>query len=123
MDALKNIFDTIKPLMAAYEPPMVATTNYESRYELYTNKPVVIDGRPKPNIAFAGLIIQTGYVGLYFVPIYTTSGLREFIKPELLKLLKGKSCFHVKKIDADLTTQIEEFLRIGFNIYKENGWI
>jgi hypothetical protein len=54
MDNLKIIFDEIKPLMTVYQPPLVATSNYESRLELYTDKPVVIEGRKKPNIAFAG---------------------------------------------------------------------
>jgi hypothetical protein len=123
MDNLKVIFDEIKPLMTAYLPPLVATTNYESRLELYTNKPVEINGRKKPNIAFAGLIIQSSYVGFYFMPVYSVIETKDFFKPELLKLLKGKACFHIKKTSPELLEQIREALRIGFEKYKENGWI
>jgi hypothetical protein len=123
MDNLKTIFDEIKPFMAAYQPPLVAASNYESRYELYTDKPFVFEGRKKTNISFAGLIIQSGYVGLYFMPIYTNIKLKEEISPELLKLLKGKACFHIKKTTPDLLKQIRKIIKLGFEKYQENGWL
>jgi hypothetical protein len=123
MDNLKIIFDEIKPLMTVYQPPLVATSNYESRLELYTDKPVVIEGRKKPIIAFAGLIIQSGYVGFYFMPVYSLAETKDVFKPELLKLLKGKACFHIKKTSPELLEQILEVLRIGFEKYQEKGWI
>jgi hypothetical protein len=123
MDYLKEIFDEIKPLLAEYEPPMAAIANYESRYELYTDKAVIILGRKKPNLAFASLIIQNGYVGFYFMPVYTNGEIKEVFKPELLKLLKGKSCFHIKKMTPEILNQIRDALKIGFNRYQEQGWV
>jgi hypothetical protein len=123
MDNLKTIFDEIKHLMSAYQPPLVATSNYESRYELYTDKPVVIEGRKKPNLAFAAIIIQSGYVGFYFMPVYTNIELKDVFKPELLKLLKGKSCFHVKKTSPEILGQIRDVLKIGFEKYQKQGWV
>jgi hypothetical protein len=123
MDNLKTIFEEIKPFMAAYQPPLVVTANFESRYELYTDKPFIFEGRKKPNISFAGLIIQSGYVGFYFMPIYTSIKLKEDISPELLKLLKGKSCFHIKKTSPELLEQIRRLIKIGFEKYQENGWL
>ena len=46
------------------------------------------------------------------MPIYTDTKLQEVFKPELLKLLKGKSCFHIKKLDPTLKQQIIEALKI-----------
>ena len=58
------------------------------------------------------------------MPIYTDPpAIRDLIEPELLKLLKGKSCFHVKQLDANLEDQIKDELENGFNLYKKKGWI
>lgn len=44
-------------------------------------------------------------------------------EPDLLKLLKGKSCFHIKKIDDKLIKQMKKALDIGYNLYNKRGWI
>ncbi len=49
--------------------------------------------------------------------------LQEIFHPNLLKLLKGKACFHIKKDDADLLEQIKDALEAGFDLYKKRGWI
>ncbi len=44
-------------------------------------------------------------------------------KPELLKLLKGKSCFYIRDLSPEIVSQVEEALEIGFNLYKKWGWV
>jgi len=39
--------------------------------------------------------------------------VKDVFRPELLKLLKGKSCFHIKQLDANLEKQIKEALEKG----------
>ena len=122
-DDLGQIFNALKKLMKKYEPPLVATLDFDSRYELWSNKEVEIAGRRRPKVHFATIIIQSNYVGFYFMPIYTDSNLRSVFKPELLSLLKGKSCFHIRKFDKKLLGQVEKALEIGFGLYKKRGWI
>ena len=43
--------------------------------------------------------------------------------PELLALLKGKSCFYIRMLDRTLKSQLREALRSGYKLYKERGWI
>ncbi|MCP4049961.1 MAG: hypothetical protein GY730_04565 [bacterium] len=57
------------------------------------------------------------------MPVYTDTVLKEVFKPELLSLLKGKSCFHIKKIDPDLENQITDALKKGYDLYKKRDWI
>ena len=123
MSDLQAIFDAIKPLLQAYQPPLVPKRDEAGYFDLWSLKPVVIDGRKKKEVYFAGLIIQKSYVGFYFMPIYAETDLKTVFKPELLKLLKGKSCFHVKKLDAELLRQIAAALKIGFELYQERGWV
>jgi hypothetical protein len=49
--------------------------------------------------------------------------MKKVFKPELLKCLKGKSCFHIKKNDPVIMEQIKESLKIGYEMYKERGWL
>ena len=123
MSDLQAIFDAIKPLLQAYQPPLVPKRDEAGYFDLWSLKPMVIDGRKKNEVYFAGLIIQKSYVGFYFMPIYAETDLKTVFKPELLKLLKGKSCFHVKKLDDELLRQIAAALKIGYALYQERGWV
>jgi hypothetical protein len=94
--ALRKAFGTMKTLLAAYEKKLVNSYDDARRYELWTGKPAVIEGRKKDSVFFASLIIQKDYVGFFFMPVYAEPELKAFFAPELLKLLKGKSCFHIR---------------------------
>jgi hypothetical protein len=43
--------------------------------------------------------------------------------PSLLKLLKGKTCFHWKKLDERLRKDIAAALELGTKSYKARDWI
>jgi hypothetical protein len=123
MDERKEMFDKIKAQLKKYEPPFNARSDFESRFELWSEKDIEIAGRKRKEVYFAGLIIQSNYVGFYFMPIYTDTSLTEVFGTELLATLKGKSCFHIKKLDKKLLSQIKKALQIGFKLYKMRGWI
>jgi len=123
IDTRRDTFRKLKNLLKVYEPPFVAKSNYGGRYELWSLKDLVIAGRKRKEVYFAGLIIQSTYVGFYFMPVYTTRGLKKIFKKELLSTLKGKSCFHIKELDSNLAGQIRTALRYGFRLYKKRGWV
>ena len=123
MNDLTPIFDTLKAVMKAYEPPYAAKLDDEAHYDLWSNKEAVIDGRKRKEVYFAALIIQKAYVGFYYMPVYIETEQKKLFKPELLKLLKGKSCFHIKKLDDELLEQISEALQAGHAMYQERGWV
>lgn len=119
-----SIFEAIKKMMLPYEKgnlKMIGGTG--GMLCLVSQKPVVIDGRKKDELWFAGILVQKGYVGFYYMPVYASPEMKKVFKPELLKCLKGKSCFHIKKQDPVIMVQIKESLKIGYVMYKERGWI
>ncbi len=93
---LTEIFKELKELMKKYENPMVSKMDLDSRYELWSVKDLVIEGRKRKEVYFGGLIIQSNYVGFHFMPVYVESDIKTMFNENLLKLLKGKSCFHIK---------------------------
>jgi hypothetical protein len=120
---LLDIYQQLKLLMKPFENPLIAKFGLDSKYDLWSIKPVEIDGRKKKEVYFGGLIIQSSYVGFYFMPIYSDTDLRTVFGPELLVCLKGKSCFHIKKLDDNLKQQIADALKIGYDLYLNRGWI
>jgi len=120
---LIEIYKELKKLMKKYEDPLKPKFDLDSKYELWSFKEVEIAGRKRKEVSFATLIIQSSYVGFYYMPIYTDTDLKEVIDPELLSIQKGKSCFHIKKWDKTIEKQVKKALRIGYKKYKDRGWI
>ncbi len=120
---LRATFSAVRSLLKRYQPPLTATVNRATRYELWSRREVEIAGRMRKEIFFASVIVQKDYVGFYFMPVYANSRLKSTFQPELLSLLKGKSCFHLRALDRELTSQIRAALAIGFAMYKKRGWV
>jgi hypothetical protein len=123
VNKLIRIFKELKFILKKYEDPLKPKFDLDSKYDLWSFKDVEIAGRKRKEVFFASIIIQSSYVGFYYMPIYTDTNLKDVFKPELLKLLKGKSCFHIKNLDLKLKQQIIEALERGYKLYKKRGWI
>ncbi len=120
---LIHIFNRLKKLLKKYENPLKPKFDLDSKYDLWSFKEVEIAGRKRKEVYFAGLIIQSNYVGFYFMPIYAETKLQEVFEPELIKLLKGKSCFHIKSLDKKLEKQISQAIKIGYDLYNKRRWL
>ncbi len=90
---------------------------------IVSEKQIETAGRKFNDIYFASIIVQKGFVGFYYTAVYTIDGVKEQLKQELFKCLKGKSCFHIKNNDAVLMTEIKEALEIDYNCYKKWEWV
>ncbi|HWS23438.1 MAG TPA: hypothetical protein VN226_03300 [Anaerolineales bacterium] len=120
---LDQIFIRLKTMIGEYSPPFTVKQNSERNYDLWSIKDLVIEGRKRKEVYFASVIIQKSYVGFYFMPVYTDEELIKVFKPELLKLKKGLSCFHIKKLDQTIEKQIADALKLGFELYVARGWV
>ena len=123
---LDEIFDRLEASLRRYVPPLAARTGGvrgKRDCQLWSEKAVEVAGRKRDEVYFAGLIIQKSYVGFYFMPVYTHSEQAAVFAPELLGLLKGKSCFHVKRLDDELAGHVDAALASGFELYRERSWV
>jgi hypothetical protein len=62
-------------------------------------------------------------VGFYFMPVYAEPEVKALFKPELLSLLKGKSCFHIQKLSPAMLEQVESALEEGYSMYVARDWV
>jgi len=122
-EALQEIQDKLRAILSKYCPPLTAKVDTPGRYELYSIKDVVIDGRKRSEVYFAGAIIQKSFVGFYFMPMYSRPEFIEGLSPELKRCIKGKACLNIKKAEENLFKEIEKMTRDGFKIYRRNKWI
>lgn len=121
---LVPIFEAIKKLMAPYEKKHLHLVDEKGgQVALISDKEVVIAGRKRDQLWFVSALIQKGYVGFYYMPVYMNEPLRRLLPPDLLKCLKGKACFHIKKNDPVLMRQIEAALKTGYDDFAKKGWI
>ncbi len=123
MENLDDIFIQLKEILISYRPPFSSKADDERNFDLWSVKDLMIEGRKRKEVYFAGLIIQSSYVGFYYMPVYAEPEIKDFFKPELLSRLKGKSCFHINKLDSTLLEQIKETLDKGYVEYQKRGWV
>jgi hypothetical protein len=128
--SLESIFEHLQKLLVPYAPPFKAGggNNIDGKldYHLMVPQSVVIPGSygNKPTeVAMASLILQKDFVGFYFMPIYLNPELKKSLAPTLLKLLKGKTCFHVKTMDSQLVADVSAALALGMKSFKDRDWV
>jgi hypothetical protein len=121
------IFETIKTLISQYngKGTLKSTSdNKAGQYNVMSFKKIEISGRQLEGMYFASCLIQKGFVGFYYFPIYACPEAKApIIQQELLKLLKGKTCFHIKKNDPLIIAQIAQALKDGYEMYQRMGWV
>jgi len=122
---LVPVFEKIRKMLMAYSKKRQFVL-HEATYgqaNLVSHKKVEIEGRSREELWFASALIQKGYVGFYFIPVNASSPLRQKISPELMKCLKGKACFHIKKDDPLLMKDIADALQLGYDAFVKLDWI
>ncbi|HXR34273.1 MAG TPA: hypothetical protein VN830_11230 [Verrucomicrobiae bacterium] len=127
--SLESVYSEIEAILKRHAPPFLfqeVGVQNKKNAQLTVPKPVVIPGayggKPVP-VQLAAVILQKGYVGLYLMCIYMNDAAKKKLPPNLMKLLQGKTCFHVKKLDDGLRADIEAALQLGTKAYKDRGWL
>ena len=119
----REIFKQLKSILSSFVPPLSARNDTTSRYDLYGKKKAKLGTQETDGMYFASAIIQKNFVGFYFFPIYTHREHFADVPDGLKKCLKGKSCFHMKKMDDALLDNVRRILEKGITLYKKLGWI
>ncbi len=117
------LFNEVKEMMRPFaKGNYTVSADRPGHYEIYYGKGVEVLGKKYPELLFASILIQKGYVGFYFFPVYIDETLKQKLGLELLQCLKGKTCFHLKKNDPRLLSQVKQALELGLEYYGSRGW-
>lgn len=120
---LVEIQDTLKRFLKSYVPPLQIRRDDENVFEVAGTKETM-QGRKKVNgFYFASIVPKPKDIRLYYFPIYTHVKKFAWISPELRKCLKGKSCFHIKKLEKSLEQELAEMIKVGVEMYARENLI
>jgi hypothetical protein len=128
--SLVGVYEALVKILQRHAPPfrtdVPCMSGGKPSFQLTVPKPVAIPGAygGKPvDLQMAAVILQKGYVGFYLMCIDMNDATKKKLSPALLKLLKGKACFHVKTLDLGLRKDIQAALDLATKVYRERGWL
>ena len=115
----KEIDQILRNIIKKHIGPLQIRKDEENVLEAAGTIPTMQGKQKVDGFYFASVMPKPKDVRLYFFPIYTDAQNFEHIPPTLRKCLKGKSCFHIKKLDESLQQEITEMIATGVKIYQE----
>lgn len=122
-DQRKEIYEAVVKVLKGFKKGMKEITDGKSKCDLYGKKKVTVYNKEMDGMYFASVIIKKDFVGFYYFPQYANPKLLTQLPDNLKKCLKGKSCFHLKKLDKDILKSIKDYTKIGYDAYVKMGWI
>lgn len=114
-NAFQPVFERLKSILKQFGPDLTVTSDTPEIY--YLDGPY--SPKFKRNLFFGSVQIKKNYVSYYLMPVYVFPDLLEAISPALRKRMQGKSCFNFTSIDEDLTAELAELTRIGFERFRQ----
>lgn len=102
--------------------PLQVRKEGEQGLEIAGTKRVMQGKQEVDGFYFASTVRKPKDIRLYFFPIYTDPDLYS-LSADLNKMLKGKSCFHIKKLDEALKAELSDMMERGKKRYEEKGHI
>ena len=120
---VNEIRETLHALLKEQVPPLRIRHDSEVNFEVCGTKEVMQGKKKVDGYYFASVMPKPKDVRLYFFPIYTHKDDYPALSPTLQKCLKGKSCFHIKKLDAEMEAEIRGMIERGVTLYRENELI
>lgn len=114
---------TLQGFLTAHTPPLQVRVQNTTTFEVAGTKEAMQGKKKVDGYYFATVMPKPKDVRLYFFPIYTHVDAFKDISADLRKCLKGKSCFHIKKISPELETEIKKMIAKGVELYQADGLI
>jgi hypothetical protein len=119
-----GLYEQVKPLLLQYAPPFAVNekknVSGKIQLDLSLKKDVVFNGRKVDTLYFAGLIPQKDFLGLYLMAPYMFPDLKKKLRPAIAKMLRGKSCFHIKSGEKQVIDDIRDTLRLSYVEFKKS---
>lgn len=120
-ERVQAILEAAKAVLREHVPPLHASEAPDGLH-LSTVK-ANLKGDTSEGQYFASTVIKTYGVGFYFYPIYSHPEAFSDLDPDVRKLLKGKSCFHLTKTKLDMVEKLRPMVKTGLDVYDRLGLV
>lgn len=119
---IAEIYQTLKQLLLEQVPPLQLKHKEDRTFEVTGTKPAMQGRQKVDGFYFTSLSPKPKDIRFYFFPLYTDPDAFK-LSDDLKKMLKGKTCFHIKKLDNDLITEIRAMIAKGVEIYRKKDLV
>lgn len=72
---------------------------------------------------FGSVQIKKNYVSYHLMAVYAFPEMLESVSDKLKKRMQGKSCFNFKKPEPELFAELEQLTKLGFERFKQEGFV
>ncbi len=114
----ERVFDTLRRILAAYEPELAVQADDPDSYHLDTSRRF----RGKPSF-FGAVRLGKSYVSFHLMPVYVFPALLNGISPALRTRMHGKSCFSFRSVEDIPVDELARLTRAGFERYSAEGMV
>ncbi|MDP6908470.1 MAG: hypothetical protein QF371_03140 [Flavobacteriales bacterium] len=119
---LAEIQETLRTILKSQIPPLRIRKDNPQTFEVCGTKEAMQGKKKVDGYYFGSVVPKPKDIRLYYFPIYTH--VNEFsLSDELKKSLKGKSCFHIKKLSPEMEKEIGEMVMKGVELYQNDELI
>ncbi|MEL6675789.1 MAG: hypothetical protein AAFR61_26515 [Bacteroidota bacterium] len=120
---LTDIQLSLQGALADHDPHLQVRVHSEKNFEVAGTKEVMQGKQKVSGHYFASVMPKPKDIRLYFFPIYTHKEEFPALSEDLQKALKGKSCFHIKKLSPEMEQEIQEMISRGVELYRRDQLI
>ena len=120
---LQEIQQKLHLLLKSFVPPLRVRKESHVIFEVCGTKPAMQGKQKVDGFYFASVVPKPKDIRFYFFPIYTHPKQFETLSQAMQKCLKGKSCFHFKKMDDALINELSNMVSLGVQLYKKDNLI
>lgn len=118
---VQEIREKLKSIQESFLGPLKVKVDKPGNYELSGTIEAPQGKKTVQGIYFSSLVPKEKDVRFYFFPSYTHPDQFDNLSETMTKFKKGKSCFHVKYLDADLEKEIKKMMKTAIKAYQKDG--
>lgn len=121
MSEAKEIKEKLVSILKEHLSVLKVTIDTDEKFEV-TGTIEAMQGKKKVDgIYFSSVVPKPKDVRFYFFPTYTHKEQLGKLPENLQKALKGKSCFHVKKMDEAFEKNLRDLVSRSIKLYQNDG--
>lgn len=121
MTELNEIQQRLIDILKGYIPSLKVTLDSDEKFEVSGTIKAMQGKKEVDGIYFASVVPKAKDVRFYFFPAYTHREQLENLIEPVKKALKGKSCFHIKKMDEKFEGHLKDLVQKSVELYKKDG--
>ncbi len=119
---LLEIRSFLEDSLKAACPPLKVNKQGPNGLEVTGTKEVMQGKQKVAGHYFASTVEKPKDIRFYFFPIYTDPEIFS-LSEGMQKMLKGKSCFHIKRLDDSLKAEVQDMIAKGIKRMQEKELI